>query len=176
MRPVIRIVFLGLLVTALAGIPASAHRWWSPPASSIRAKAVAGSARQGGTLLVAVRVRVPKHLARRGEVPSASATVHFASGDVSVELTGPTRSVRAKRFGGWGWWAPARSWRGVARVPVSATEQVGRVRVDVTVVLGDGSVSVATVGRIRKARGNPPPPPTVPDPEQPPCTAGCDEL
>ena len=177
MRPVIRIVLLGLLVTAVAGIPASAApRWWSPPAPSIDAVAWASSARQGGTLLVAVQVRVPRRLARRGVTPVASATIHFASGDVSVELTGRTRALRGHGFGHHAWWSPARYWRGVARVPVSATEQVGRVAVDVTVTLGDGSVTVTTFGRIRRARGNPPPPPTDPDPEQPPCTAGCDEL
>lgn len=176
MRPVVRIVLLGLLITAVAGLPVSAHRWWSPPAHSIDAHAWAGSARQGGTLLVAVEVRVPRRLARRGVTPVASAVVHFASGDVSVELAGRERASRGHRFGGQAWWSPARYWRGVARVPVSLTEEVGRVAVDVTVTLGDGSVTVSTFGRIRKARGNPPPPPTDPDPEQPPCTAGCDEL
>jgi hypothetical protein len=177
MRPVIRIALLGLLVTAVVGAPASAApRWWNPPAPSISAKAWAGSARQGGTLVVAVQVHVPRRLARRGTFPAASAVVHFASGDVSVDLTGRTRAQRGHRFGGHAWSAPAREWRGVALVPVLADEQVGRVGVDVTVTLGDGSVTVATFGRIRGARGNPPPPPTDPDPEQPPCTAGCDEL
>ena len=175
MRSVVRIVLLGLLVTAVAGIPASAGpRWWNPPAQAIDAHAWASSARQGGTLLVAVQVRVPRGLARRGVTPVASATIHFASGDVSVDLSGRTRTVRGHRFGGHAWWSPARYWRGVVRVPVGATEQVGRVAVDVTVTLGDGSVTVSTVGRIRKARGNPTPPPTDPDPT--PCTAGCDEL
>jgi hypothetical protein len=173
MRSVVRIVLLGLLVTAVAGLPAgAAPRWWDPPTQAIDAHAWASTARQGGTLLVAVQVRVPRRLARRGVTPVASATVHFASGDVSVELAGPSRARRARGFGGW--WAPARYWRGVARIPVDATEQVGRVAVDVTVTLGDGSVTVSTFGRIRKARGNPPPPPTDPDPT--PCTSGCDEL
>jgi hypothetical protein len=173
MRSVVRIVLLGLLVTAVAGLPASAGpRWWDPPAPSIDAHAWASTARQGGTLLVAVQVRVPRRLARRGVTPVASATVHFASGDVSVDLMGKGRALRGRGFGGW--WAPARYWRGVARIPVGATEQLGRVAVDVTVTLGDGSVTVSTFGRIRKARGNPTPPPTDPDPT--PCTSGCDEL
>ena len=177
MRPVIRIALLGLLVTAVVGAPANAApRWGNPPDTGISAKPWAGSARQGGTLLVAVQVHVPRRLARRGTFPTASAVVHFASGDVSVDLTGRTRAQRGHRFGGHAWWAPAREWRGVALVPVLATEQVGPVAVDVTVKLGDGSVTVATFGRIRRARGNPTPPPVDPDPEQPPCTAGCDEL
>jgi hypothetical protein len=176
MRSVIRIVLLGLLVTAVAGIPASAHpRWWSPPAPKIDAHASAGTARQGGTLVVAVQVRIPRRLARRGVAPVASATVHFASGDVSADLTGRSRARRGNRFGGHAWWSPARSWRGVVRVPVAANEQVGRVAVDVTITLGDGSVTITTYGRIRKARGNPPPPPPT-DPDPTPCTAGCDEL
>jgi hypothetical protein len=175
MRSVVRIVLLGLLVTAVAGIPASAGpRWWDPPTPTIDAHAWASTARQGGTLLVAVQVGVPRRLARRGVSPVASATIHFASGDVSVDLTGRTRQARGHRFGGHAWWSRDRSWRGVVRVPVGATEQVGRVAVDVTVTLGDGSVTVSTFGRIRKARGNPTPPPTDPDPT--PCTAGCDEL
>ena len=177
MRSVVRIVLLGLLATAVVGVPAAAApRWWDPPARSIDAHAWAGSARQGGTLLVAVEVRVPRRLARKGVVPVASATIHFASGDVAVDLAGRDRALRGHRFGGGAWWAPVRYWRGVTRVPVGATEEVGRVAVDVTVTLGDGSVTVTTFGRIRKARGTTTPPPTVPDPEQPPCTAGCDEL
>ncbi len=179
MRSVIRIVLLGLLVTAVAGIPASAHpHWWSPPAPKIDAQAWAGTARQGGTLLVAVQVRIPRRLARRGVAPVASATVHFASaGDVSADLTGRARARQGQRFGGHAWWSPSRYWRGVVRVPVAADEQVGRVAVDVTITLGDGSVTITTYGRIRKARGNPTPPPTDPEPDPTtPCTAGCDEL
>jgi hypothetical protein len=176
MRSVVRIVLLGSLITAIVGLPASAApRWWNPPARSIDAHAWAGSARQGGTLLVAVQVRVPRRLARRGVSPVASATIHFASGDVSADLAGRTRALRGHGFGRHAWWSPARYWRGVVRVPVGATEQVGRVAVDVTVTLGDGSVVVSTFGRIRKARGNPTPPPP-PDPDPTPCTAGCDEL
>jgi hypothetical protein len=178
MRSAIRIVLLGLLVTAVAGIPASAHpRWWSPPAPQIQAKAWASTARQGGTLLVTVQVRIPRSLARRGVAPVATATVHFASaGDVSVDITGrAARAGRGHRFGGHAWWSPARIWRGVVRVPVAADEQVGRVPVDLTITLGDGSVTITAYGRIRKARGAPTPPPTDPDPTTP-CTAGCNEL
>jgi hypothetical protein len=176
---VTRIVLLGLLITAVVGVPASAApRWWSPPAPSVNAHAWAGSARQGGTLLVAVEVRVPRRLARRGVTPVATAVVHFASGDVSVDLAGRARAPRGHRFGHHAWWAPSRAWRGGAGVPVAANEQVGRVAVDVTVTVGDGSVTVTTFGRIRKARGNPPTeqePQPDPDPDQP-CTAGCQEL
>jgi hypothetical protein len=174
MRSVIRIALLGSLIAAVIGAPASAAPgWWDPPYRAIHAQAWASSARQGGTLLVAVQVRLPRRLAR-GTTPVASAVVHFASGDVSVELSGRTRGLRGHRSWGHAWWAPVRFWHGLAQVPVSASEEIGRVAVDVTVTVGDSSVTVTTFGRIRRARGNPPPDPG-PDPEQP-CTAGCDEL
>ncbi|MFN8519234.1 MAG: hypothetical protein U0667_07580 [Chloroflexota bacterium] len=174
MRPAIRIAFLGLVIAAMIGAPASAapgHR--SPPGQRLDARAAASSARQGGTLLVLAEVRLPRRAAS-DVVPAVSAVVHFASGDVSVDLTGRVRSLR----GGRGWWAPVRVWSGIARVPVAQDEQVGRVRVDVSVTLGDGSVSIATSGRVRPARpGHTTPPPTTdPDPDPVPCTAGCQEL
>ena len=45
---------------------------------------------------------------------------------------------------------------GVARVPVGTTERPGRVRVDVTVALGDGSVTVLTFGRVIGQSTQPP--------------------
>jgi hypothetical protein len=176
MRPAIRIAFLGLVIAAMIGAPASAapsHR--TPPGHRIDVRAAAGTARQGGTLVVTVQVRLPRH-ARRDALPEASAVVHFASGDVTVDLTGRVRALRGQWFHGRGWWSPARVWRGVARVPVQADEQTGRVRVDVTVRLGDGSVTKATIGRIRPARhGHTSPPPTTdPDPVVP-CSSGCQE-
>lgn len=173
MRPAIRIAFLGLVIAAVVGAPAGvAARHWTPPGPRHHIHATASTARQGGTLRVRAHVRLP--WAARDQAPSVTAVVHFASGDVSVDLTGRLRTRRAHRFGGHMWWVPAPAWRGVARVPVAADEQPGRVRVDVTVAFGDGSVTVATVGRIRPARHGHTPPPTT-DPEPAPCTDGCQE-
>ena len=170
MRSVVRVGLLGVILAAVVGVPASAApRWRAEP--RLDAHAAAGRAVQGGTLVVGVRVRLPRRYDRSNPAPVAKATVHFASGDVTVDLTGRTRELRGHGYGHRGWWT-SRSWRGIAFVPVSATEQVGRVKVDVTVTLGDGSVTVATFGRIFRSRTTPDP---DPDPEQP-CTAGCQEL
>lgn len=174
MRVAIRVSVLALVIAALVGVPAgAAHGWRTPPSSWLAVRAFAGRAPQGGTLLVAASVRLPRGAERMGLTPSASAVVHFASGDVAVTLSGRTRTDRGHRHGHAGWWSPVRVWRGVARVPVRSDEQVGRVAVDVTITLGDGSVTLATFGRIRPARGGEtPPPPTDPEP---PCTDGCQE-
>lgn len=178
MRPAIRIALLGLLVAAVVGAPASAEAGrHGPGRSGVDAHASAGSAVQGGTLVVGVRVRLPRGAARDGVSPTATAVVHFASGDVSVDLTGRARAARGHRFGGRAWWSPVRAWTGVARVPVAADEQVGRVTVDVTVTVGDASVTVTTFGRIRAPRhGHTPAPTPTPDPTPVPCTSGCQEL
>ncbi len=176
MRAAIRIAFLGLVIAAVVGVPAAgAHGRRTPPPQRIHASAWASRAVQGGTLVVAARVRVPRGLARKGAGPSATAVVHFASGDVALELQGRTWSARGHRFAPRAWWSPVRVWRGAVRVPVSATEQVGPVRIDITVTLGDGSVKLTTFGRVRHSRKSPPPTPS-PDPTDPPCTAGCDDL
>lgn len=175
MRPAIRIAFLGLVIAAVIGAPVSAGGRRHPPAPRIDAQAAAGSARQGGTLLVVARVRLPRGFVARNGEPAASAVVHFGSGDVAVDLTGRLRDLRGHRFRGRAWWAPARVWRGVARVGVSADEQVGWVPVDVTITLGDGSVTLATYARIRPARRGQTPKPS-PDPTPAPCTDGCQEL
>lgn len=174
MRPAIRIALLGLIIAALVGAPTvSAHGWRSHHAGWTGVQARAGTARQGGSLLIVARVRLPRGPEAQPTDPSARAVVHFASGDVSVDLAGQTRSRWSGRLDGRGWWAPVRVWRGLARVAVPIDQPVGRVRVDVTVTMGDGSVTVATVGRIRPARTERPPtePPTI----DPPCTAGCQE-
>lgn len=172
MRPSIRVAFLGLVIAAMIGAPAgAAARHRTLPAHHTAVLAAAGTARQGGTLLVVARVRLP-HGARHGTEPSATAVVHFASGDVSVDLGGRIHALRGHWFGGRAWWAPVRVWRGAARVPVAADEQTGRVRIDVTISFGDGSVTVATVGRIRPARGQNPP---TTDPDPVPCSDGCQE-
>lgn len=174
MRTTIRIALLGLIIAAVVGVPAAgAHGRRTPPPPRVQASAWASRAVQGGTLVVAARVRLPRGLARTGVAPAATAVVHFASGDVTVELQGRTWSARGHRFAPRAWWSPVRVWRGAVRVPVSATEQVGPVKVDLTITLGDGSVKLTTFGRVRRSRTAPPP---TTDPTDPPCTAGCDEL
>jgi hypothetical protein len=178
MRAAIRSTLLGLAIVAIAGFPAGAAPGrHGPPSPRLDARAMAGRAVQGGTLLVGVQVRLPRGSERSGLTPSASAVVHFDTGEVSVDLTGTSRSIRSHRFGHRAWWAPLNVWTGFARVPVAADETPGRVPVDVTVAFGDGSVTVATFGRIRRARHQAPPPTTdpVPDPTDP-CIEGCQEL
>lgn len=177
MRAAIRIAFLGLVIAAIVGVPAgAAHGRRTPPPQRVHVSAWASRAVQGGTLVVAAKVRLRGGFAAEGITPVASAVVHFASGDVTVELTGSSWTLPGHRFGHRSWWAPVRVWRGIARVPVRIDEQVGRVAVDITITLGDGSVMVTTFGRIRPARKDHTPPPTTDPTPEPPCTAGCDEL
>src|SRR4051812_11206740 len=75
----------------------------------------AGTGEQGGTLHVQARVKWGKHPSDF----SASATVHFASGDVSMDLT-----RHGKSFGAG------------ANVPVAADETLGPVTVDFVVTYG----------------------------------------
>ena len=104
-----------LALVAVLGSTALAAK----PAASFWARA--GHAAQGGSLHVLARV---KH-ADRSQAFSASATVHFASGDVVMDLNRHGKSFTA---GG--------------RVPVADDEAVGPVAVDVTITYG---VSVQTV-------------------------------
>ena len=83
------------------------------PAATFAAHA--NHAAQGGSLLVTARV----NHAVRASTFSATAVVHFASGDVSVTL---------KRHG--------HSFNAGARVAVGATEAIGPVAVDVTINYG----------------------------------------
>lgn len=176
MRTAIRTAFLGLVMAAVVGVPvAGAHGRRTPPPQRIHASASASRAVQGGTLVVAARVRLPRGLARKGVTPKVTAIVHFATGDVKVELTGRTWSARGHRFARRGWWSRVRVWRGGVRVPVGATEPSGRVKVHVTFTIGDASATLTTYGRVHRSRKAPAPTPS-PDPTVPPCTSGCDDL
>jgi hypothetical protein len=122
MRRVAIIGTVALLALALsAGIVDAAR-----PAATFNAKA--NHAAQGGALHVKGKV---KH-ATRGSTFSASATVHFASGDVTVELN---------RYG--------KSFNSGAKVPVPADQPVGPVAVDVTITYNGVATMVATEGTIQ---------------------------
>ncbi|MEP7159284.1 MAG: hypothetical protein ABI797_07635 [Chloroflexota bacterium] len=102
-------VVTGLMLVALVAPVVSAAR----PATSFVARASAGV--PGGALHIQAKV---KH-AVRGTDFSATATVHFASGDVTVDL---------KRRG--------KSFVAGGKVPVPADQPVGEVAVDVTITYG----------------------------------------
>lgn len=146
MRRAAMIALLSLVVVALVGAPIAATGRHARHAPRAVVTASAGRAAQGGTLVVRAKVFLPWG-AKLSSVPSATAVVHFASGDVSVDLSAPGRR-RGDGLRAWPWWPWVPVWSGVARVPVGATEQPGRVRVDVTVALADGSVTVLAFGRV----------------------------
>jgi hypothetical protein len=108
---------LTLTLVAALGATTLAAR----PATSFTAHA--GHAAQGGSLHITARVAHPV----RGTAFSASAVVHFSSGDVTVAL---------KRDG--------RSFHAGTRVPVAADATLGPVAVDVTVTYG-AIIQVVTV-------------------------------
>ena len=110
-------VVTGLMLVALVAPAVSAAR----PAPSFVGKASA--AVPGGALHILAKV---KH-AVRGTDFSAAATVHFASGDVTVDLNRRGRSFVA---GG--------------RVPVPADQPTGPVAVDVTITYGGAPNAVPT--------------------------------
>ena len=109
MRRVALAIVSGLMIVALMAPTVLAAR----PATSFVAKASA--AEPGGALHLLAKA---KH-ATRGTDFSCSAVVHFASGDVAVDLT-----RRGKSFvcGG--------------KVPVPADQPLGPVAVDVTITYG----------------------------------------
>jgi hypothetical protein len=90
----------------------------------------ASSAEQGERMSITVEAR---HAAR-GTAFSATAVVHFASGDVTVTLVRKGHSSTLR-----------------ARVPVSATETVGPVNVDVTVTYGTTTTTSTVVGKVKPA-------------------------
>lgn len=115
------LAILTLTLVAALGSTTIAAR----PAAAFHARA--GVAAQGGSLHVTARVGHPV----RGTDFSATAVVHFTSGDVTVTL---------KRHG--------RSFHAGTRVPVAADATLGPVAVDVTITYG-ASVQVINVqGRI----------------------------
>jgi hypothetical protein len=88
----------------------------------------ANHAAQGGSLLVTAKVLHPV----RATAFSASAVVHFTSGDVTTTL---------KRHG--------RAFVAGARVPVAADATLGPVMVDVTIVYGATTQVVTVKGVIQ---------------------------
>jgi hypothetical protein len=87
----------------------------------------AGNAEQGGNLKLRARA---KHGDRK-EAFSASAVVHFASGDVTVTLSRKGKNLDAR-----------------ARVPVAQDEALGSVLVDFSVTYGTAVQSLSDTGRI----------------------------
>jgi len=122
MRRIGTLAVVTLALVAILGATAFAAR----PAATFVARA--NHAAQGGQLQVMARVR---HAVRPNAF-SATATVHFAAGDVTVDL---------KRHG--------RSFVAGAKVPVAADEAVGPVGVDVTITYGATVTLVTTTGVIQ---------------------------
>jgi hypothetical protein len=116
-----------LAFVAIFGSTALAAR----PAASFTAHA--NHAEQGGSLRVAAAVRHGDHKTAF----SASAVVHFASGDVSVDLTRNGRSLTAH-----------------GKVPVAANAAVGPVAVDVTINYGLTTQVVSVMGVIQPPDAN----------------------
>lgn len=110
-----------LMLVALVGTSVAAAR----PATSFVARA--NVAEQGGTMLVKAKV---KHATKRTPY-SATAIIHFASGDVSVDL---------RRRG--------RSYVALVRVPVAVDEALGAVPVEVTIAYGETSQVLAAEGTV----------------------------
>jgi hypothetical protein len=185
MRRLASLFVLAFALVALVGAPVAGHgkdhegpRHAGPPSFTV----LVGSARQGGTMLIAARISPPRwhrHWKRSPmQAVSATAVVHFASGDVEVTLT--PRAAKA-RFAAWAkgrgypgarvlaargarvwgrpFWAP-RSWRSAgtlfAKVPVAADEAVGRVAVEVTITYGETTATISTFAFIKPATTEPP--------------------
>jgi hypothetical protein len=136
-------------------------------------------------LLIAAKVNPPRwrHAWTRSKAAdlSATAVVHFASGDIQVTLEPRASkarfkawskgrgyagfsflSARGKRVWGRPFWAP-RSWRNAwtvyAKVPVAADEPVGKVAVDVTITYGETTATITTFGKVKPAKAEPSPSP-----------------
>ena len=82
---------------------------------------------QGGNLQVRAMVKHPA----RGATFTATAVVHFASGDVAVTLSRHGKSFNAS-----------------AKVPVAADEALGPVTVDVTVTYNGTDAGVQATGKV----------------------------
>jgi hypothetical protein len=121
MRRAAFITVISLLLVALSAGVVDAAR----PAASFTARA--NHAQQGGHMQVRAKV---KH-AVRGSTFSATAVVHFASGDVTVEMTRNGKSFNSR-----------------AKVDVPADQPVGPVAVDVTVTYNGVPTVVTTEGTV----------------------------
>ena len=119
-----RLGFLAITVLAFVGLFGATALAARPDASFA---ARANHAEQGGSLHVGASVRHGDH----HSAFSASAVVHFASGDVTIDLTRNGRSLTAR-----------------GRVPVAADEALGPVSVDVTITYGLTSQLVTATGMI----------------------------
>ncbi len=117
----ISILSLSLLAVLSTGVLAAS------PATSFSVKA--NHAAQGGQLMVQAKAR---HSVK-GDF-SATAVVHFASGDVSVVLTRTGHSSRVS-----------------VKVPVSLTEQPGSVSVDVSITSNGATQTLTTHGVVNAA-------------------------
>jgi hypothetical protein len=115
-------------VTSLALVALVATSVSARPAASFTARA--NHAEQGAQLRVAAKV---KHSVRLSTF-SASAVVHFASGDVAVTLTPHGKSFNAS-----------------GAAAVAADEAVGPVAVDVTITYNGVDQFVSTWGAVQPA-------------------------
>jgi len=124
MRRLGTLAILTLVLVAIFGSTTLA----SKPITSFAAHA--SNAAQGGSLHILAAVKHPD----RHATFTASAVVHFASGDVNVDLHRAGRSFTAH-----------------AKVPVAAAEATGPVAVDVTITNGASSAVVTVHGVIHRA-------------------------
>jgi hypothetical protein len=129
--PFIALVALLLLVVAGGGIASARHGGSSGSSGSGSQKQVelryrASKAVQGYTLKVRVKAKHAERDALTGE-----AVIHFASGDVTVQLQ-PKSHGRQLRV----------------RVPVAADEALGPITVDVTVTLGGVAQAPVTLDTV----------------------------
>jgi hypothetical protein len=130
----IAVASLALLALAVPVVDARhGPRNGSHGSHSASVSAKTNVAPQGGALHIVAKMKHPT----RGANFSASAVVHFASGDVTVQL---------KRHG--------KSFVAAGNVPVNSDETPGTVPVDVTVQYGDTEQEVETDGTVEDDQGD----------------------